>query len=513
MEPNEIVAYYSRRDIQRAIWETAKDREMAVRIGESFAKRPDTLELPGDVADWARNGATSFHISEERWSNPLDLKTGLTKKQLDELRIGWDLIIDIDTPFWDYAKQTAYYVVEALKFHNVTCIGVKFSGNKGFHISVPFEAFPDEVNGIHIKDWFPECPKFIIEHLKNMVKPYLLDKMLKDPDIIMKATEKGIVFSQEKLTNQIDNKNESRGFGGIVDRYHAGTNVLNNSGRNYLNTTLSDIDPFKILELDMVLISSRHMFRAPYSLHEKAGLVSLPINPDEILDFDKARAKPFAVKPLLKFIDREAAKKNEAATLIIQAFDWDKKAKREGKQEDKLKITSEQKKAAGINDEKVVVKEEAFPPCMKKILEGNMEDGKKRALFLLLKFLMYAGWSWPDIEERLNKWNKTNPEPIRENYLAEQISWHKKQKTVVLPPNCDKAEYYKDLKFCSPMPLCSRIHNPVNYAKIMAKRQIEIAANQKVEQEKAERRASRMKKENAPRKKAPAQKTDAKKSE
>lgn len=475
MEPNEIVAYYSRRDIQRAIWETAKDREMAVRVGESFAKRPDTLELPGDVADWARNGATSFHISEERWSNPLDLKTGLTKKQLDELRTGWDLIIDIDTPFWDYAKQTAYYVVEALKFHNVSCIGVKFSGNKGFHISVPFEAFPDEVNGVKTKDLFPDSLRVIAAYLQEMIRGHLRDAMLNKETIITIASKAGKQVSELLSDGQFD--------------------------------------PFRLIEIDTVLISSRHMFRAPYSLHEKAGLVSLPIKPDEILDFDKARAKPFAVKPIMKFIDREAAKKNEAATLIIQAFDWDKKAKREGKQEDKLKITSEQKKAAGINDEKVVVKEEAFPPCMKKILEGNMEDGKKRALFLLLKFLMYAGWSWPDIEERLNKWNKTNPEPIRENYLAEQISWHKKQKTVVLPPNCDKAEYYKDLKLCSPMPLCSKIHNPVNYAKIMAKRQIEIAANQKAEQEKMERRANRMKKENAPRKKVSTQKTDAKKPE
>jgi len=254
------------------------------------------------------------------------------------------------------------------------------------------------------------------------------------------------------------------------------------------------------------------MFRAPYSLHEKAGLVSLPIPCDSIMAFEKESAKPMTAKADLKFVLRDTTKPNEASSLIMQAFDWYKKSKKEVRQEED---TNERLKNSKYDNElpKVKIPEEHFPPCMKKILEGNMEDGKKRALFLLLKFLMYAGWSWPDIEERLNKWNKTNPEPIRENYLAEQISWHKKQKTVVLPPNCDKAEYYKDLKFCSPMPLCSRIHNPVNYAKIMAKRQIEIAANQKVEQEKAERRASRMKKENAPRKKAPAQKTDAKKSE
>ncbi len=453
MQPNEIIAYYSRRDIQKAIWESAKDREVAVRINESFAKRPDTIEMPGDVADWARKGATSFHISEERWVNPLDLKTGTTKKQLDELRKGWDLIIDIDTAFWEYAKLTAYYVVEALKFHNITCMGVKFSGNKGFHISVPFEAFPDEVNGIKTKDLFPESLRVIAAYLQNMIKGHLSEAILQKEHISQIAAKAGKTIAEITANNEFD--------------------------------------PFRIVEIDTVLISSRHMFRAPYSLHEKAGLVSLPIKPDEILTFEKEKAKPFAVKPALKFIDREAAKQNEASYLIIQAFDWDKRAKREGRAEDKLNAAAERKKEAGIDDEKIIVKEEYFPPCMKKILSSKLDDGKKRALFLLLKFLLHSGWAWEDIEKRLYEWNNNHPEPLRENYVMEQISWHKKQKIIVLPPNCDKAEYYKELQFCNPLPLCSKIRNPVNFAKINAKRGASIEANQQREKQKEEKRAKK----------------------
>lgn len=105
---------------------------------------------------------------------------------------------------------------------------------------------------------------------------------------------------------------------------------------------------------------------------------------------------------------------------------------------------------------------------MKKILQGKLDDGKKRALFLLLKFLAHAGWNWSEIEAKLTEWNKTHSTPLRDNYILEQITWHKKQKTVVLPPNCDKQEYYKELQFCSPLPLCSKIKNPVNFAKIKA---------------------------------------------
>ncbi|MDI6738366.1 MAG: hypothetical protein QME12_07695, partial [Nanoarchaeota archaeon] len=290
MQSNEIIAYYSRRDIQRAIWESAKDREVAVRVNEYFAKRPDTIEMSGDVAEWARKGATSFHISEERWANPLNLQTGLVKKQLDELRIGWDLIIDIDTPFWEYAKLTAYYVVEALKFHNIECFGVKFSGNKGFHISVPFEAFPEEVDGVITKDLFPESLRVIVAYLQNMIKGHLSSAILEKEHISQIA---------EKVGKTIKDM-----------------------------TTSGVFDPFKIVVIDNVLISSRHMFRAPYSLHEKAGLVSLPIKAEEIMDFQKEKAKPFAVNPLLKFIDRTMVKPNEASSLIMQAFDWYKKSKK-----------------------------------------------------------------------------------------------------------------------------------------------------------------------------------------
>ncbi|MFA5887466.1 MAG: DNA primase small subunit domain-containing protein [Candidatus Nanoarchaeia archaeon] len=429
MEWKEVYEYYSRRDIQKAILESSKDREVAVRVGESFAKRPDILQFPGDVKDWASKGATSFHISEERWKDPMSLQTGLVKKQMDELRIGWDLIIDIDTHLWDYAKLTAYFVVEALKFHNIECIGVKFSGNKGFHISVPFEAFPDEVDGVITKDLFPEGLRVIAAYLQNMIRGHLSDAILTKEHISQVALKSGKTIA-EITTNNV-------------------------------------FDPFKLVEIDTVLISSRHMFRAPYSLHEKAGLVSLPIPCDSIMAFEKESAKPMNVKADLKFILRDTAKPNEASSLIMQAFDWFKKSKKEVRQEED---TNERLKNSKYDNElpKVKIPEEHFPPCMKKILEGKMDDGKKRALFLLMKFLIHTGWSWADIESRLIEWNKTHSTPLRDNYIQEQITWHKKQKTVVLPPNCDKQEYYKELQFCTPQPLCSKIKNPVNFAKIKA---------------------------------------------
>src|SRR3989344_2019078 len=169
MDQKEIFNYYSRRDVQKALCDSSKDKEAVARYGDGFGKRPDILQMPGDILDLAKRGATSFHISEERWKDPLALQPGLTKKQLDELRLGWDLIIDIDSKYWEFSKYTTYLVYEALKFYNLKHISVKFSGGKGWHLGVPYEAFPEEVQGYKTKNLFPDgiriVASFIIEKI------------------------------------------------------------------------------------------------------------------------------------------------------------------------------------------------------------------------------------------------------------------------------------------------------------------------------------------------------------
>ncbi len=184
MDSKGAIGYYSRKDVQKAICHSSKDREAIARFGEGFGKRPDVIQMPGDVYDFAKKGASSFHISEERWRDPLSLQTGIAKKQLDELRIGWDLIIDIDSKYWDFSKYTAYLIYELLKFYNVKSISCKFSGGKGWHIGVPFEAFPREVYGIETKNLFPDGIRIIASFLIEKVTPELKKYMHKREDII-----------------------------------------------------------------------------------------------------------------------------------------------------------------------------------------------------------------------------------------------------------------------------------------------------------------------------------------
>ncbi|MFT4261716.1 MAG: hypothetical protein ACMXX9_04765, partial [Candidatus Woesearchaeota archaeon] len=134
------LSYYKRLEIRKELVKYAKDKEIAIRYKEYFGKRPDILAYESDVLELAKKKATSFHCSEELWSNPLSLRSDIKTKEMDDLRIGWDLILDIDCAHFIYSKLAAYLVVEILKEENIKGITCKFSGNKGFHVAVPWES-------------------------------------------------------------------------------------------------------------------------------------------------------------------------------------------------------------------------------------------------------------------------------------------------------------------------------------------------------------------------------------
>ena len=404
--------YYSRKDVKEEFLRIAKDREVQAWFNDIRGKRPDTINFAGDIQELIRRGMSSFHVSVERWNDPLKLKPSMLKSELDELRKGWDLLIDIDSKNLEFSKIAAELLIEALKFHNIKGYSLKFSGNHGLHIGVPFEAFPDEVNGVKIKDLFPDGLRIIALYLKEMIREFLSSKILENNNI-------------DEVCKSVGKKNEDVVKNGVFD-------------------------PFTAVDIDTILISNRHMFRAPYSINEKSGLVSIPI--ESIKKFNIEDAKIDNVKVGLRFLDPEVAVKNEAKYLIMQAFDF---ANRHKKEEVKKENRTYETPANAIPAE-------YFPPCIKLILNG-IEDGKKRGVFILTNFLRSCGYSINDAEKLIKEWNKKNKEPLREGYLQSQISWFKRQNKVVLPPNCDNEMYCKGIGVCKPDNFCRTIKNPANY--------------------------------------------------
>lgn len=428
---SELLLYYKRKPIQQAIVEHSGNKEVIGSYGgEGFSKRPDIIQYNAEILEAVKQGITSFHCSEELWENVLQLSPTLSRKELDNLRQGWDLVLDIDCNELEYSKIAADLLVKAFKYHSVNVVSVKFSGNHGFHIGVPFESFPKTVNikgkEIETKLLFPEAAREIAEYLKVMIREHLKEKILE--------FDKGI------------------------------ENVAKRFGKNKEEIGGDNFDAFSVLEIDTILISSRHLYRTPYSFNEKSGLISIPIDPNRIMDFDKKQAisKNVLVDEKFKFLDRTKAKENEAKQLFVQAFDleMDKIEKEKYKQ-----ITEGVKGRWKVDFDEFEqsVPEQFFPPCIKLILRGLI-DGKKRSLFILINFLKSVNWPYDKIEERIKQWNKVNKETLRENYIVGQLRYQKHNKEKILPPNCDNMMYYKDLGVCNPENLCNKIKNPVNYS-------------------------------------------------
>src|SRR3989344_1673811 len=171
--------YYSRPEIQKNIFEFSEKREICPRYFEGFGKRPDSFQYTGDIFELVKKGATSFHCSEELWEAPLQISTNMNRKEYDKSRVGWDLLIDIDSKYIDYSRIFAMIIIELLKFHGVKNVGVKFSGSKGFHLLVPWKSFPKEINGVKSSDMFPEWPRIVTKYVTNMTKKKLIDEITK----------------------------------------------------------------------------------------------------------------------------------------------------------------------------------------------------------------------------------------------------------------------------------------------------------------------------------------------
>jgi len=411
--------WYSRESVQRAIVEVAKNREVVcVYRDAKFGKRPDLIQYPQDILQAVAEGTVSFHGSVERWEQPMKLDVGLTKVDLDNLRTGWDIFIDPDVEDFEIAKIVTKQIVEFFKDHGLKNYSIKYTGGKGFHIGIPFEALPEKVNLQLTARQYPDILQKIVEY----VKWYIADQLRED--ILVLDTPVNI---SQRVNKPIDK-------------------IVGKDG----------LDPFKVIAMDV--FSSRHLFRLPYSLHEKSLLVSLPIKPDNIDKFEKEQASPEKVKVEEKFLIPKVDL-HDAEVLVVEALDWATKHMVEVKEE-----LPQLKKLIKVRE----VPEQYFPPCVQAVLKG-VADGRKRSVFVLINFLRNVGWDVEKLEKRMAEWNEKNYPPLRANYLRTQLRWHLRQSRNLLPPNCDNPNFYTDMRVCDPDEICTGgtgkivLKNPVNY--------------------------------------------------
>jgi len=492
--------YYSQPLVRKAIFEFSENRECIPRYYEGFGKRPDTFQYEQDILEQVRRGTTSFHCSEELWEDPLEISTELSPTEFNDLRIGWDMLLDIDSLYLEYSKIYTKLLVDTLKSHGIENIGVKFSGSKGFHVIIPWKAFPEKVYGQETKDMFPEWPRLICGYLSEVIQSELSDKIFENESLKEIAEKTGIKEEDLEITEcrscnrpatkkflitwncpycktEIQMQNKTKRIPVCPDCRKQLTeisrreidicefcNINSNKNPELFSKTRENTD--SLIVADLILVSPRHLFRMPYSLHEKTALSSIVIDKDKVEGFQIKDAKPF--KAEIKSYYPEA-KPGEAKELLLKALDWqeqkDKEEKTIEKQKSSISPSSTLSKPSKQEYNKVSIPnptEDIFPPCIKSISQGIKQDGRKRALFILINFFKSLGLTEEELEKRITEWNEKNYNPLKKGYIVAQLNWYRRH-PARLPPNCDKPNY-KDLTFCKPDELCRQIKNPVSYA-------------------------------------------------
>jgi hypothetical protein len=212
-------------------------------------------------------------------------------------------------------------------------------------------------------------------------------------------------------------------------------------------------DPYQVADLENDW-GQRHLFRMPYSLHDGSWLVSKPIKPEEVSDFEKEEAEMVNIDFEESFL--KEYEEGEGANLAIQAMDFIESRRKE-KKEERIE------KDRDFERPDDAIPEKYFPPTINNILEG-LEDGRKRGLFVLINFFRCLGYSWEEIRSKVWAWNEENDEPLREAYVKSQLRWHENRDEDVPPPNYDANGYYKDMQVYEGDNLEEQVPNPVSYA-------------------------------------------------
>jgi len=482
--------YYSNPKVQGAILEFAKDRETVPRYFEGFGKRPDVVQYPSDIVGLVKKGATSFHTSEEIWQDPLNIDPEMSVREMNEMRKSWDLLIDVDSKYLDVSKILAKLIVETLENFGVRNYGVKFSGSKGFHVIVSGAAFPEEFDGEKMSDAFPRWPRAICEYLTHITRAEfnkrvgeIFSDSVKVPKdekarealcpecgrptkkgklVVlecpvcgtqiqrkdMKITKRRLKCIQENCAGVLEivqekdyfeceycddvssiSKTETSGKYATTFTAHAKKNyseeIEEGDSGNYYGAS------------DLVLVSPRHLFRMPYSLHEKTALASVVLTKEEIDNFKPRDADPLKVEVKNFYPENE---RGEGSRLLAAALEWKQEREAKEKEIEKKKYSGREFKETDYSE----VDESMFPVAIKKLLKG-LDEGRKRGLFVLITFLRSLNFSPSEINKRIRDWNEKNDPPLKEGYVRSQIEWHLRQKRKILPPNYANDAFYRDI--------------------------------------------------------------------
>ena len=176
MNRQQIFDYYSSDKISSILAKNSKEREVAGAFFDgTYDSRPNALQFATDVTQMVKKGVVSFHFSVEHWKNPMAIQ----EKNYGKLRIGWDLLIDIDSKLGlDESKAAVMIIRDILGKYGIKNFGLKFSGRRGFHVCLPWAMFPKEINYGKAEVMYPEVPRILSSFLRDKISDALMKELL-----------------------------------------------------------------------------------------------------------------------------------------------------------------------------------------------------------------------------------------------------------------------------------------------------------------------------------------------
>ena len=505
MEPHKYRNYYLREEILNSFYENSRDKEMVpVFYSRKYGKRPSYAEFPGDIRFWIKQGASSFHCSVENWKNPINIVN--SKHAMDENRTSFDLLFDIDADKGiEFAKVAAILLIEELKQHKIKNIYAKFSGNRGFHVAVSHKTMPKYIGQKETKYMFPILLQQTASYLRIRIKKKLAEQY-------SKLLNKNIIdpYQYVDIEENWSNRHLFRMPYSLNEKTYLASVVLDINKIKYFKKKDADIEQIKKVkdflkkgdenESQTLLVRANDYF----SFEEEKTFNE--VKKEKSIGFEnkiKSKTKENLQNkikniPLSQRMAYREALSGDGALL----FDFKPHKKKAGTKKGKTESTLTNKEKSiyelfvdDIGEKEVILSDKKtsllfvpeiisnrirslkyskniksisfkyFPPCIKTILAG-IDDGKKRAVFILINFLTSCGWQKENIKELLLEWNTKNKEPLKEHYITSQISYAKEGSDAVFPPNCKKSGYYGDIEVCHRDEFCIEINitNPVFYA-------------------------------------------------
>lgn len=188
--------------------------------------------------------------------------------------------------------------------------------------------------------------------------------------------------------------------------------------------------------LDLKIYDRKRLFRVVNSINSKSGLYKVPVNIDQLYDFDWEQMKQWASKPRL-MLHKTPVFSKKAQNGYLNILDIALKC--QGKD------NSQKKKSSKKIELKEGEKLELLPCTLALLKTGAIKGCRNHSLFALASSLFQSGYNVTEVFDTVEAWNSNNDEPLIEREIETTVLSALNSYETGMIVGCGK---YKELGYC-----------------------------------------------------------------